>query len=87
MNNNPIVSALPIVTGLAVFFSGCVGLRRLPDVSARLHALTRANDFGPGVAGMVSLASSAVYAVTRRFACVLVSSSASTYSMTQSERR
>ena len=81
------MSALPTVTGLAVFFSGRLGLPHLPDVRARLHAPSKANDFGPGGAGLVSLASNGVIAATCSFACVLVSSAASAHSMTQSERR
>jgi multicomponent Na+:H+ antiporter subunit G len=43
-----------LVTGAAFFLAGTVGLLRLPDAHARLHALTKADNVGLGfiVAGL-----------------------------------
>jgi multicomponent Na+:H+ antiporter subunit G len=43
--------ALPFIAGSAFFFlSGTVGLLRFPDVYTRLHALTKADNLGLGLA-------------------------------------
>ena len=43
-----IASAL-LVVGALFFFAGTVGLLRFPDVFARLHALTKADNIGLGL--------------------------------------
>jgi multicomponent Na+:H+ antiporter subunit G len=47
-------AAALLVSGAAFFFAGTVGLLRFPDVFARLHALTKADNVGLGliVAGL-----------------------------------
>jgi multicomponent Na+:H+ antiporter subunit G len=44
-----------IAAGAAFFFAGSIGLLRFPDVYARLHALTKADNLGLGliVAGLI----------------------------------
>lgn len=42
-------SILFIVAGAAFFFAGSIGLLRFPDVYARLHALTKADNLGLGL--------------------------------------
>ena len=42
-------SVLLIAVGAAFFFAGSVGLLRFPDVYARLHALTKADNLGLGL--------------------------------------
>ena len=42
-------SVLLIAFGAAFFFAGSVGLLRFPDVYARLHALTKADNLGLGL--------------------------------------
>ena len=48
-----------IAAGLVFFAAGTVGLLRLPDLHARLHALTKADNLGLGLltAGLVLLSS------------------------------
>ncbi len=48
-----VLSGLALVTGLAFFVAGTVGLIRFPDIYTRLHALTKADTLG---LGFVSLA-------------------------------
>jgi multicomponent Na+:H+ antiporter subunit G len=48
------VSVALVAVGVAFFLAGSVGLLRFPDVHARLHALTKADNLGLGfvVAGL-----------------------------------
>jgi len=41
-------SGLLLLTGAAFYLAGTVGLLRFPDVYARLHALTKADNLGLG---------------------------------------
>lgn len=43
-----VVAAGLLLVGAAFFFAGTVGLLRFPDVFARLHALTKADNVGLG---------------------------------------
>lgn len=43
-----LASALLLVAGAAFYLAGTVGLLRFPDVYARLHALTKADNLGLG---------------------------------------
>lgn len=43
------LSAVLLVAGCAFFLAGTVGLLRFPDVYARLHALTKADNLGLGL--------------------------------------
>jgi len=49
------ISVLLIGTGALFFFAGTMGLLRLPDVYARLHALSKVDNLGLGfvVAGLM----------------------------------
>lgn len=38
-----------ILSGLAFFFAGTIGLLRFPDALSRLHALTKADNLGLGL--------------------------------------
>ena len=38
-----------ICAGVAFFFTGSIGLLRLPDFHSRLHALTKADNLGLGL--------------------------------------
>lgn len=42
------VSGLLLLTGAGFYLAGTVGLLRFPDVYARLHALTKADNLGLG---------------------------------------
>lgn len=42
-------AAVLIVAGLLFFVAGTLGLLRFPDVHARLHALTKADNLGLGL--------------------------------------
>ena len=49
MTRSPaLASGLLLVAGAAFFFAGTLGLLRFPDVFARLHALTKADNVGLG---------------------------------------
>ena len=43
------LSAVLIITGIAFYLAGSVGLLRLPDIYSRLHALTKADNLGLGL--------------------------------------
>jgi len=43
------LSALLLLAGAAFYLAGTVGLLRFPDVYARLHALTKADNLGLGL--------------------------------------
>lgn len=55
-----LLSALLIIAGSFFFFAGTLGLLRFPDLYARLHALTKADNAGLGliVLGLVLQADS-----------------------------
>ncbi|KPJ94039.1 MAG: cation:proton antiporter [Gammaproteobacteria bacterium SG8_11] len=56
MTVSEISSAVLIAVGLFFFIAGTIGLLRLPDLFARLHALTKADNLGLGfVAAGVAL--------------------------------
>ena len=38
-----------ILTGIAFFVAGSIGVLRLPDLHSRLHALTKADNLGLGL--------------------------------------
>jgi len=88
---NEFLSAALIVSGLAFFIAGGVGLLRLPDVYSRLHALTKADNLGLGllVFGLLLSTDDAFVAVKLVLIWVLVlaSSAASTYLIAQRARR
>lgn len=46
------ISILLIISGVAFFVSGTVGLLRFPDVFARLHALTKCDNLGLGLVAL-----------------------------------
>jgi multicomponent Na+:H+ antiporter subunit G len=43
------LSGLLLLAGAGFYFAGTVGLLRFPDVYARLHALTKADNLGLGL--------------------------------------
>jgi multicomponent Na+:H+ antiporter subunit G len=44
-----VLSAVLIITGVAFYLAGSIGLLRLPDLYSRLHALTKADNLGLGL--------------------------------------
>lgn len=51
-----LIGVLLIMLGIGFFAAGSIGLLRLPDLHARLHALTKADNLGLGLlAGGVAL--------------------------------
>jgi len=44
-----VLSVVLIITGLAFYLAGSIGLLRLPDLYSRLHALTKADNLGLGL--------------------------------------
>ncbi len=80
-----------IVSGLAFFFAGSVGLLRLPDLYSRLHALTKADNLGLGLLllGLVLLTWDLFTAVKLMLIWILVlaSSAVSTHLIAQRARR
>lgn len=75
------LSAALLLVGAAFFAAGTIGLLRFPDVYARLHALTKADNLGLGfiAAGLALEAGSVAVALKLAitWALVLVSSSIS----------
>ena len=63
-----------ILGGLAFYLAGSIGLLRLPDCYARLHALTKADNAGLGLlsAGSMLLADGAVAALKLGLVWLLV---------------
>ena len=49
MNVLDVISILLIATGCAFFVAGSIGMLRLPDAFARLHAATKADNVGLGL--------------------------------------
>lgn len=43
------LGALSITIGVVFFTAGTIGLIRFPDVRSQLHALTKADNLGPGL--------------------------------------
>ena len=60
-----LMSSLLIVTGLGFYLAGSIGLLRLPELYARLHALTKADNLGLGLltAGLVLQSPDLFYAL------------------------
>jgi multicomponent Na+:H+ antiporter subunit G len=73
-------SAALVVVGLAFICAGTVGLLRFPDVFARLHALTKADNVGLGfiVAGLALQAQSPFAAAQLLLIWILVLLAATT---------
>lgn len=46
------LALLAIAAGLIFFAAGSIGLLRLPDLYARLHALTKADNLGLGLVAL-----------------------------------
>jgi multicomponent Na+:H+ antiporter subunit G len=44
-----VLAAVLILLGLGFYLAGSIGLLRLPDLYARLHALTKADNLGLGL--------------------------------------
>jgi multicomponent Na+:H+ antiporter subunit G len=63
-----------LLAGAAFFFAGTLGLLRFPDVFARLHALTKADNIGLGliVAGLALESGSAAVSAKLLLIWVLV---------------
>lgn len=59
------LSAGLLVLGAAFYFAGTIGLLRFPDVYARLHALTKADNLGLGliILGLIVQAESPLMAL------------------------
>jgi multicomponent Na+:H+ antiporter subunit G len=43
------IGVLFVLTGIAFFAAGSIGVLRLPDLHSRLHALTKADNLGLGL--------------------------------------
>ena len=58
-------SWIAIFTGIGFFAAGSIGLLRLPDLTSRLHALTKADNLGLGmiVTGLALQQGSILFAV------------------------
>lgn len=77
-----ILSSALMITGAFFFFSGTIGVLRLPDVYTRLHALTKADNIGLGltVAGLMLQADSIPGALKLFLIWLLVIAGSSTIS-------
>lgn len=77
-----ILSSALMITGAFFFFSGTIGVLRLPDVYTRLHALTKADNIGLGltVAGLILQANSIAGALKLFLIWLLVIAGSSTIS-------
>ena len=86
-----ISAVLLILSGLAFFIAGSIGLLRLPDVYSRLHALTKADNVGLGllVFGLLLLSSNSLTAfkLVLVWVLVLASSAAGAHLIAQFARR
>ena len=60
-----VVSSLLIVAGVGFYLAGSIGLLRLPELYARLHALTKADNLGLGLltAGLMLQSPDRLYAL------------------------
>jgi multicomponent Na+:H+ antiporter subunit G len=80
-----------IGAGVAFFFAGSLGLARLPDVFARLHAVTKADNLGLGLTlGGLALQAADFAAVLRLglvWVLVLAASTVSCFMIAAAARR
>ena len=85
------VSALLILAGLGFYLAGSIGLLRLPDLYARLHALTKADNLGLGllIAGLAMHSRDPLTALKLLliWLAVLAASAASAHLIARSARR
>jgi multicomponent Na+:H+ antiporter subunit G len=83
-----VASALLLVAGAAFYLAGTVGLLRFPDVYARLHALTKADNLGLGcvVLGLSLQAESLAVAVKLLLIWPLVLAASATLSYSIARR-
>jgi multicomponent Na+:H+ antiporter subunit G len=86
-----VATAILILAGVAFFLAGSVGLLRLPDVFARLHALTKADNLGLGLvlAGLACQARDAatVLQLALLWLLVLAASTVSCFLVADAARR
>ena len=86
-----LVAVAFMLSGLLFFIAGSIGLLRLTDVYARLHALTKADNVGLGllVTGLLLLTNDLLLAIKLVLIWVLVlaSSAASAHFIAQRARR
>ena len=86
-----VMSSLLIVSGLGFYLAGSIGLLRLPDLYARLHALTKADNLGLGLlaAGLALLDAGLLNAVKLLliWLLVLAASAVSAHLIGQQARR
>ena len=84
-------AAVLMLSGLCFFAAGSIGLLRLPDVYARLHALTKADNVGLGLIVGGLLLSAGDWSTAGKLLLVwvlmLVSSAASAHLIAQRARR
>ena len=80
-----------IATGLIFFIAGSIGLLRLPDLYARLHALTKADNVGLGmlILGVILISGDLLTSLKLILVWLLVlaSSAASAHLIAQRARR
>ena len=85
------LAAVLMLSGLCFFAAGSIGLLRLPDVYARLHALTKADNVGLGLIVGGLLLSAGDWSTAGKLLLVwvlmLVSSAASAHLIAQRARR
>lgn len=85
------LSSLFVMSGLAFYLAGSIGLLRLPDLFSRLHALTKADNLGLGLltAGLALHAQDLLFAVKLLliWLAVLAASAASAHLIAQQARR
>lgn len=63
-----VVTGIFVVVGLIFFTAGTVGLLRFPDLSSRLHALTKADTLGLGFILLgVALQADSLWTVAKLF--------------------
>lgn len=78
-----LIGAVLMIASVAFFTAGSIGLLRLPDVHARLHALTKADNLGLGllVAGAALIGGDLLFALKLIgiWLLVMASSSISAY--------
>jgi multicomponent Na+:H+ antiporter subunit G len=86
-----LVSSLLIVAGLGFYLAGSIGLLRLPELYARLHALTKADNLGLGLltAGLVLQSPGLLYALKLLliWLAVLAASATSAHLIARQARR
>ena len=78
-----LIGSVLLIASVAFFTAGSIGLLRLPDVHARLHALTKADNLGLGllVAGAALIGGDLLFALKLIgiWLLVMASSSISAY--------